>query len=121
MKKIIFEIDPVGKPRMVRSDVWAGRKCVDDYWVFKKRLIFMANQKKYVVGDTLDIKFFVKMPESWSITKKKNNENRPHKAKPDTDNMIKAFLDSLCKNDSNVWKITASKYWARKGQIHVMI
>ena len=44
---------------------------------------------------------------------------RPHRQKPDIDNLIKALLDALYADDSHVWKITAEKRWHYEGKIMV--
>lgn len=121
IKKIIFNIDPIGKPRMVRSDIWSGRKSVSQYWAYKDLLKAEAYKKRYKIKDTLRIKFFIQMPESWSKKKKKMMENKPHDSKPDIDNLLKGFLDCLMENDSKVYKVETSKYWAAKGYIEIMI
>ncbi len=43
-----------------------------------------------------------------------------HQEKPDTDNLIKAFLDALLMDDSRVWHISAKKYWGSNGAIVVL-
>lgn len=119
MKRTIFEIDPMGKPRMVRSDIWAGRRCVSDYYAFKDKLVYQARKKRYKIGNVLNIEFQIAMSSSWSDRKKKLQDGKPHLFKPDIDNLIKAFLDCLLDNDSKVWSVKAEKRWGRKGKIVV--
>lgn len=40
---------------------------------------------------------------------------KPHQEKPDTDNLLKGFMDGLFKEDKSVYKVVASKYWAAEG------
>lgn len=119
MKIYTFDIEPIGKPRMVRSDKWSERTCVNNYWAYKDSLVSKAISKRYKVGKRLQIEFYLSMPKSWSEKKKAKYDCSPHTQKPDIDNMIKAFLDCLCDNDSFVWDIRASKRWAEKGKIVV--
>jgi Holliday junction resolvase RusA-like endonuclease len=42
------------------------------------------------------------MPNSWSKKKKAEFNGKPHQQKPDLDNLIKAFKDALCEDDSYV-------------------
>jgi hypothetical protein len=43
----------------------------------------------------------------------------PVKTRPDADNYVKAFMDSLAKEDGNVWFIKAEKRHAFQGSIIV--
>lgn len=119
MKKTTFDIDPIGKPRLVKSDIWSGRPAVARWYTFKDNLVLQAKRKKYEVPDELMIMFYISMPESWSTKKRTLYNGKPHKQKPDIDNLLKAFLDALVKNDSTIYKVAAKKLWARKGSIDV--
>lgn len=118
-KPIILNIEPIGKPRMVKSDAWAGRECVKRYWQYKDDLNILAKSQRYTPINTLDVKFYLSMPKSWSEKKKESMNGKYHTSKPDIDNLIKAFLDCLIDDDSGIYKITASKYWATKGRIEI--
>ena len=65
------------------------------------------------------IEFFLEMPASWSKKKRELFNGSPHQAKPDIDNLLKAFMDCLAENDSFVFKVTMAKYWATQGHIRV--
>ena len=119
MKIILFEIEPMGKPRMVRSDTWSGRVCVSNYWRYKDLLNKVAKKQQYKIGSTLNVPFYLSMPDSWSGKKKERMDSKPHENRPDLDNLIKAFLDCLLENDSTVHTIHASKKWATKGYIEI--
>lgn len=121
MKVLRFDIEPIGKPRMVRSDAWSGRESVARYWKFKDDLNMLAKSKKYEIGYTLDIKFYLSMPKSWSKKKRKLMNKKTHTSKPDFDNLVKAFTDSLMESDSCLYDVRIRKYWAIKGYIEVMI
>jgi len=120
-KKIVFDIEPMGKPRMVRSDAWSGRECIARYWKYKDDLNMLAKSQKYKPDYNLDIKFYLSMPKSWSDKKKKMMDGECHLLKPDFDNLVKAFTDSLMENDSMLHDVRIRKYWARKGHIEIMI
>lgn len=121
MKILRFDIEPMGKPRMVRSDAWSGRECISRYWKYKDDLNMLAKSKRYEIEYTLDIKFYLSMPKSWSEKKRKLMNKKEHTSKPDFDNLVKAFTDSLLENDSFLYDVRIRKYWARKGYIEVMI
>jgi Holliday junction resolvase RusA-like endonuclease len=107
----------MGKPRMVRSDAWRGRKCVDVYWKYKDELVRQAKKKVVTVGDNIDLCFYIKIPESWSKNKKKEMYLQPHQGKPDLDNLIKGFLDALKVKDQEVFAIIAKKLWSYDNEI----
>lgn len=120
MKSYIFNINPVAKPRMVRSDKWKKRSVTDHYWAFKDELVLQAN----VAGlqslpDSIEMLIFViPMPESWSKKKKNEYEGKPHKQTPDLDNLLKSLQDCLCNQDKHIWQINnLGKIWGRTGKI----
>lgn len=126
----IFDIIPIAAPRMTQSDQWKvnpehpdpnkrQRKVVTEYFQFKNQLKEQAEIINYILRPTLDILFLIPMPDSWSEKKKQLNNKRPCLSTPDTDNLVKAFMDSFSSNDSFVWKITAQKRWAFLGSIIV--
>jgi len=89
------------------------------YRAFADDLRYQAKKLGFIVPAELKVYFYAKMPDSWSKKKKEGMCGKPHQSKPDIDNLVKAFLDALCEDDSYVWKITATKYWAEKGEIVV--
>jgi Holliday junction resolvase RusA-like endonuclease len=115
-----FNIDPFGKPRMVRSDAWSKRECVEKYYSFKDLLNLEANLNKYILKSPLCISFHIPMPESWSEKKKHDKAFTYHTQKPDIDNLIKSFMDSLSTDDSGISEIHAKKFWSYEGFIEVL-
>ena len=112
----IIQVDPIGKPRMTRSDKWKKRNCVMRYRAFCDTVReHTGGYLEDVSG--LSIVFHIPMPKSWSIAKKALAFGKPHTQKPDIDNMCKAFMDAILKDDSCVHKLNASKVWASKGAI----
>lgn len=116
---MIFKIEPIPKVRMTRGDRWKQRSCVIRYWQYKAELEDLARSSGYVMGDTLNLRFYLSMPKSWSKRKRLEMNGKPHQVKPDTDNLLKAFQDCLSNEDSNVWKIQAEKYWSENGSIEI--
>jgi Holliday junction resolvase RusA-like endonuclease len=124
-KVYIFDIVPMGAVRMSQSDRWKTnpdhsdinkrqREVVTRYFAYKNTLRKQAQLLDYVQSDVLEIVFCVPMPSSWS-SKKKEQFNK----KPDIDNYVKAFMDSLLIEDGNVWKVIAEKRYAYLGSIIV--
>jgi len=60
------------------------------------------------------------MPQSWSKKKRAEMRGKPHQQRPDLDNLIKAFKDALCEDDSHVHTyFEMKKIWGDVGQILV--
>jgi Holliday junction resolvase RusA-like endonuclease len=117
---ISFPVDPIGKPRMTSSDKWKKRPATDRYWEMKDRLKLIAKGKNFVIPESgFHIIAYLPMPDSWSKKKKEEMDGKPHKAKPDGDNICKAIFDSLCEEDSYIWDFRMTKYWAYKGRIDI--
>lgn len=117
--KNTFNITPLAAPRMTGADKWQGRKCVVKYFNFRNKLNLLALQQNYKLTCTLSIIFSIPYPESWSEKKKKENYLMPVTVKPDIDNLIKSFMDSLSSADQNVWSVTAKKIYAPVGAIFI--
>ena len=112
----VFNIDPVAKPRMVKSDAWKKRKCVLNYWAFKDELCL--HKKGFEIKDNMSYEFIIAMPKGWSNKKKKLIEDSPHKQKPDLDNLLKALWDCLLIEDSHISSVSnISKKWGYSGKI----
>lgn len=115
---IKIQINPVPKPRQTRSDRFKQRPCVLRYRAFADELRLKCKLKGYELDSIMNVDFFLEMPKSWSEKKKQKMNGRPHRQRPDIDNLCKACMDALLKEDSAVYRIQASKYWAREGSIY---
>ena len=118
--RIEFNIKPCPKPRMTRADAWKKRPIVLKYWDFSNELNRQANKLGYIPGDKISLIFFISMPNSWSKKKKDLMLGKPHKQRPDIDNLAKAFMDALLPEDSYVYSLTAEKYWSNEPSIVVL-
>lgn len=117
---IMLGVAPVAKPRMTRSDKWRERPRVVDYWRYADLLRLEARKFGYKLAGTVRVTFYLPMPKSWSKRKKIRYAGQPHQARPDLDNLVKAFTDALSpENDSYIWQLDASKFWAETGWIEV--
>lgn len=114
---IVFRIDPLPKPRMVKSDSWRKRPCVLKYWAYKDELRNQAAKAGFVLGETFDVLFIIPMPVSWSRTKMAQMVNTPHRQRGDIDNLFKALSDCLLVEDSAVHSVKMSKIWGEAGAI----
>lgn len=126
---VVFNITPIGAPRMTQSDKWKldpyhkdpkrrQRKAVTQYFKFKTEINRQATLNNFKLPESgFHVIFIIPMPHSWVMRKRNNLNNTPHQQKPDCDNMIKAVKDSLCKNDANIWDYRITKYWGNSGKI----
>lgn len=113
-----YYVDPMGKPRMTRSDKWNQRDCVMRYRAFKDA-VRAAGIK--IPEDGYHIVFVIPMPASWSIKRRADMVGKPHQTKPDKDNLEKALLDAVFEEDSHIWDGRVSKIWGYGGEIRVGI
>lgn len=118
--KTIFHITPVPAPRMVHSDKWSKRPVVLRYFKYRDELRLTANLHGYYVDPELSLTFIMPMPRSWTKKKKEVMMGQPHTTRPDLDNLLKAFKDALCGEDSFVHTYKdISKVWGPAGGIRV--
>lgn len=100
---------------MTQRDKWAKRPEVLRYRAFCD----VARLLRIDVPPACRIVFHIPMPPSWTKKQRADNEGQPHLQKPDLDNLAKALLDAVYEDDSCVWRIEATKLWAREGAIEV--
>lgn len=113
MDKLIIQANviPIGKPRMTQRDRWAKRKCVLKYFDFKDKIKEETKDKLPEEIDNLSWIAFFPMPKSWSKKKKLEYAGKPHRQRPDRDNIDKAILDALFEEDSVIYRGTIEKRW----------
>ena len=113
---MLVDIDPVPKPRMTRADKWKKRPCVMRYRQFADELRQATKDETF--GNQLLLEFHIEMPKSWSRKKLSEMNGKPHQSRPDLDNLIKT-LDAIFPEDSSIYDISATKFWAEKGRIKI--
>jgi Holliday junction resolvase RusA-like endonuclease len=125
---IVFDIDPIGAPRMTKSDQWKSdpyhqdakkrqRKPVTQYFRFKNDIKAQATKMNFVLPESFHALCVIPMPHSWSDKKKGLMDGGRHQQKPDWDNIGKAICDTLMSNDAVIWDCRITKYWGRSGKI----
>lgn len=109
--RLVIPCVPMGKPRMTQRDKWAKRPCVVRYYALKD--IIKAHLKGHDISDVGRITFvaYLPMPKSWSKQKKAEMKGRPHRQKPDVDNLAKLILDAMLSDDSGVFDLHGTKFW----------
>ena len=125
----IFKIDPFPA---VRSNKNSWSKKVQDYHSKMNHLrLLVWDDRKEIIKALIDwyyvLNFIIPMPKSWSKKKKEKYNWMPHQQTPDTDNLFKAFTDTLFYkvkeidwkkiNDSQIWDLWGRKYWWEEWKI----
>jgi len=109
---ITINVPPCSKPRMTRADKWKKRPSVVKFFAFRDAI--KQSSVHNIALESFDIEFYIEMPKSWSKKKKSLHNGTPHKQRPDLDNYIKAWCDSVFEEDSVVWRFKATKRWTDK-------
>lgn len=111
-----YPITPVPKPRQTQADRWKKRPPVLRYHAFADEC---RVRKVQVPECGAHITFVLPMPASWSNKKRDAMDGQPHQQKPDSDNLVKALLDAVHKEDCAVWDYRVTKIWGEVGAIIV--
>lgn len=124
--KLFIAIDPMGKPRMTQRDKWKKRPRVLRYQEFADRLrdeigpdVLEEIRGSEIVS--LSWEAMIPMPKSWSKKKRAAMYGLFHRSKPDRDNIDKAILDALFKDDSGVPSGCISKRWGKTGSLFITV
>lgn len=105
-----YNIKPLAKPRMTRSDKWKKRPAVVAYRNYKDDMRIAG----VTIPERLYVVFHLPMPKSWSAKKRDAMRDQPHKQRPDVDNLLKGLMDFL-PEDSHIHETHARKVWADEG------
>ena len=103
------------RPRMARNG-HVYNPHTADAWKEEIKACFRSCKRPTLNGPVLlQVSFQLPKPKSM----KTEGQNIPHVKKPDTDNLLKAVMDSLTEekiweDDSQVYKTVAAKYYAAK-------
>ena len=83
----------------------------------KYELLKQHNKQPLLEGALhLEITFYMKMANSWSLAKKERMAGKPHKSTPDFSNMLK-FVEDCCnetiiKDDCLIYSVTGTKIYS---------
>ena len=117
--KIIYQLFVSGtpkaqpRPRMARNGHVYNPKSADA-WKEEIKAAFLSCRKSTITGPvSLTVRFSLPVPKSMKM---ENSVPVPHTKKPDTDNLLKAVMDSLTavgvwKDDAQVFETFAGKYY----------
>ena len=121
--EIVYFAKPIGKPRMTQRDKWAQRPAVMRYreWADGLRSLFVkplppANQVK-------SLSWMATFAPAASCPKKMRVElmGTLHRDRPDRDNVDKAILDVLFKEDSGIACGSVEKRWGWENKLEILI
>ena len=113
-------VTPVPKPRQSQRDKWQQRPAVVAYRRYADVLRIAAEVQQFVFPVAgADLHFALPMPDSWSQKHRRRMDGQPHQQKPDLDNLVKAVMDALHRQDCQIWHITAEKRWAVTGSLTI--
>lgn len=115
----ILHVTPVPAPRQSGRDAWRPRPCVVRYRRYRDDIKKLWGDRPLILPCKLT--FILPMPGSWGQKKRAAHDGQPHLQKPDVDNLLKAFIDSLYRDqdDSHVYSIWSEKRWGDEGLIIV--
>lgn len=121
---MLLKIDPCPKPRMTRSDAWKKRPAVTRYWKFADKLRKLVEEESakspVKPSGTMILSFGIPFPKSASKKFRAENVNKPHRQKPDIDNLAKAVMDVLYSEDSHIHELHLRKLWSEEGYINLV-
>lgn len=116
--RIVLLIEPIGKPRVLRGE---RTKRAEMWRKYKKDLFWIAKKQKLDLPDSnFHLIFYLAPPRSWSEKKRLEAMGNPVKVKPDIDNLVKGFFDSLYDEDSHIWDCRATKYYGLPPRIEIL-
>lgn len=112
-----YEVAPTAKVRQTQSDKWKKRPCVMRYRAFADRLRALG----CVLKDNDAVAFHMEMPASWSHRKRAQMEGKPHRQRPDLDNLVGGLMDAIMPDsDSHISMLSSiRKVWARTPAIEI--
>ncbi len=124
---MIYDIEPVAKPRMTRQDSWPKppprykgqwpRPAVVKYRAFEGRVRI---RRLVLPPCGAFITFGISMPKSWPDKKKARMNRTMHEQTPDLSNLIKALEDACYADDRAIWNYAGlQKIWVYQGFIEI--
>ncbi|UYZ60144.1 RusA family crossover junction endodeoxyribonuclease [Hymenobacter latericus] len=119
-RHIVIEHEPMGAPRMTKSDKWKKRDVVVRYHALKDAIRAACATHGYTLGEAVALRFEIPMPAGWSKRKKEEMRGKPHQQRPDWDNLAKGFCDAFNVEDSHVHTAHITKVWADEGRIIIL-
>jgi Holliday junction resolvase RusA-like endonuclease len=90
-------------------------KRLNTYRTYKESVGYAIKGKSYSGTLSVNMTFFIPLPESWSMKKKLEHVGKHVSTKPDLDNYVKAFFDAangvIWKDDNQIARLSAEKIY----------
>ena len=120
---IVVFCAPPGKPRMTRRDKWLKRPATTRYWDWCDRVRNLVGNAIPPAEKTSAVNWtaFFEPPASWRKADRISTIGKPHRVKPDRDNIDKAILDCLWKSDSGIYRGLIAKYYGETARLEIEI
>lgn len=116
---MMIPVAPMGAVRMTGRGKWV-KPNAQRYLSYKNmvgyhlRRVTGENPTEFAV--TVNVVFYMPIPQSWNKKKRAEAIGKPHTVKPDLDNLIKGFFDAangiLWKDDNQVMRCVAEKVYS---------
>lgn len=112
-----YDVVPCAKVRQTQADKWKKRPCVVRYRAFADRCRELGMQ----LSDNVSVTFYLEMPSSWSHRKRAEMDGKPHRSRPDLDNLVGGLMDAvLPEGDSHISMLSGlRKVWSRTPGIEI--
>lgn len=95
---------------MTQRDKWAKRPCVLRYREWADKARESAPKDLPQSPNKVSMVAYLPFPKSYKEKKRKELQGKPHRLKPDADNILKG-IDSLWTDDSAIWSKHIEKFW----------
>lgn len=113
-------IDPVAKarPRVAHGHAYTPKRTQE----YESSIALWTHHMKFNGAVSLDVSFIMPMPKSWSKKKRAAMNGKPHTARPDIDNLVKALMDGMIclKDDCTVYAVRADKKYGERGEVRIV-
>lgn len=109
-------------PNRLNKSGQATRQRIIRAEMYKQQLHILATAQNFFLPESnFQLVFFLPMPQSWSIKKKAEMSGKPHKSKPDWDNLAKLFQDALKSSDASIWDCRVQKFWCPEANARIEV
>lgn len=111
------------KENPIRANHYVNRKrSMQKRIDYRKALQWEAKRNKFEMPrQGAFIKFYLPIPKSFSVKKRKQLAFQVHESKPDVDNILKPFFDALVPKDQIISDFRASKFWYDNSRGFILI
>lgn len=122
-----FNIRPIGAVRLTQSAKWRPTPAAKRYFEWKSafaEIVYRAvkDERAFHLVELESAawwRFYIAMPASWSLRKRRLLANTPCMSKPDWDNCAKAVYDAVFAEDKWTWDVRGSTIWTDRPEGYI--